>query len=155
MHLRMVLTLKYNLHMAFRIVILINLLVCSTLVYSQTFSDYKVIGNTIGVTELTQAQVKSYFKAKYTLWGNGKSVKVVLHSSESTQAEKLAKLVYSTSHQGVKKYWLSLVFQGRANPPVYFDSDSQVIEYVKKTPGAIGIVQKATSCPSQYVIQIK
>jgi ABC-type phosphate transport system substrate-binding protein len=151
----MVLTLKYNLHMVFRLVILVQFIVLTTLLHSQSFSDYKVVGNTTGVTELTQAQVKSYFKAKYTLWGNGKSVKVVLHSSESTQAEKLAKLVYNTSHQGVKKYWLSLVFQGRANPPVYFDSDSEVLEYVKKTPGAIGIVQKATSCPSQYIIQIK
>jgi ABC-type phosphate transport system substrate-binding protein len=127
----------------------------SIMVYSQTFSDYKVIGNTTGVTELTQAQVKSYFKGKYTLWGNSKSVKVVLHSSESTQAEKLAKLIFNTTHQGVKKYWLSLVFQGRANPPVYCDSDSEVLQYVKKTPGAIGIIQVGTSCPSQYVIQIK
>jgi ABC-type phosphate transport system substrate-binding protein len=141
--------------MDFRAFIIIPFLVLSNLLFSQTFTDYKVIGNTTGVTELTQAQVKSYFKAKYTLWDNGKSVKIVLHSSESTQAEKVAKLIFNTTHQGVKKYWLSLVFQGRANPPIYCDSDSEVLQYVKKTPGAIGIIQSGTSCPSQYIIQIK
>jgi ABC-type phosphate transport system substrate-binding protein len=141
--------------MDFRAYIIIPFLVLSNLLYCQSFTDYKVIGNTTGVTELTQAQVKSYFKAKYTLWENGKSVKVVLHSSESTQSEKLAKLIFNTTHQGVKKYWLSLVFQGRANPPIYCDSDSEVLQYVKKTPGAIGIIQSGTSCPSQYLIKIK
>jgi len=140
--------------MDFRAFIIIPFLVLSNLLYSQTFTDYKVIGNTTGVTELTQAQVKSYFKAKYTLWDNGKSVKIVLHSSESTQAEKVAKLIFNTTHQGVKKYWLSLVFQGRANPPIYCDSDAEVLQYVKKTPGAIGIIQSSTSCPSQYLIKI-
>jgi ABC-type phosphate transport system substrate-binding protein len=141
--------------MVYRLYTLILFLVFSTIIHSQTFSDYKVIGNKTGETELTQLQVKSYFKGKYTLWGNNRSVKVVLHSSESSQASKLAKLIFNTSHSGVKKYWLSLVFQGRANPPVYCDSDSEVLEYVKKTPGAIGIIQSETSCPSQYVIQIK
>jgi ABC-type phosphate transport system substrate-binding protein len=141
--------------MVFRLFILIQFLVFSTILYSQSFSDYKIIGNTTGITELTQAQVKSYFKGKYTLWANNKSVKVVLHSSESSQAEKLAKLIFNTSHSGVKKYWLSLVFQGRANPPVYCNSDLDVLNYVKKTPGAIGIIQSETSCPGQYVIQIK
>jgi len=141
--------------MASNLIISIIFSVFSIFIFGQNFSDYKVIGNTTGVTELTQGQVKSYFKGKYTLWGNSKSVKVVLHSSESTQAEKMAKLIFNTSHQGVKKYWLSLVFQGRANPPIYCDSDSEVLQYVKKTPGAIGIIQVGTICPSQYVIQIK
>lgn len=141
--------------MVFRIVIIVQFLVLTSILFGQTFSDYKVIGNTTGVTELTQAQVKSYFKGKYTLWGNNKSVKVVLHSSESPQAEKVAKLIFNTTHTGVKKYWLSLVFQGRANPPVYCGSDAEVLTYVKKTPGAIGIIKDETSCPSQYVIQIK
>ena len=123
--------------------------------YGQTFSDYKIIGNTTGVTQLTQDQAKSYFKGKYTLWGNGKSVKVVLHSSESTQAESIATLIFGTTHQGVKKYWLSLVFQGRANPPIFYGTDSEIVEYIKKTPGAIGIIQKGSTCPAQYVIQIQ
>lgn len=141
--------------MASKVFISFVFTIFSIFIYSQSFSEYKVIGNTTGVSELTQAQVKSYFKGRYTLWGNGKSVKIVLHSSESAHAEKLAKLLFNTTHQGVKKYWLSLVFQGRANPPVYCDSDSEVLQYIKKTPGAIGIIQQATSCPSQYVIQIK
>lgn len=140
--------------MASKVVISFVFTIFSIFIYSQSFSEYKVIGNTTGVRELTQTQVKSYFKGRYTLWGNGKSVKVVLHSSESAQAEKLAKLIFNTTHQGVKKYWLSLVFQGRANPPVYCGSDSEVLQYIIKTPGAIGIIQRATNCPSQYVIQI-
>lgn len=141
--------------MASRLLFVLYSVFLSAILYGQAFSDYKIIGNTTGVTQLTQAQAKSYFKGKYTLWGNGKSVKVVLHSSESTQAESIATLIFGTTHKGVKKYWLSLVFQGRANPPIFYGTDSEIVEYIKKTPGAIGIIQKGSTCPAQYVIQIQ
>ena len=40
----------------------------------------------------------------------------------------------------MQKYWLSLVFQGRTSPPVFLDSDAEIIAYVLKTPGAIGVI---------------
>lgn len=123
--------------------------------YCQSLLEYKIVANNAGVTQLTQAQVKEYFKGKYTLWKTGSSVKVVLHSSESKHSATLSKLLFNTSQQGVKKYWLSLVFQGRANPPVFLNNETEIINYVKRTPGAIGIIHQNTFCPSQFIIQIK
>jgi ABC-type phosphate transport system substrate-binding protein len=122
---------------------------------TQTLSDYKIIGNSTGVVSLTEAEVKSYFKGKYTLWKTGKSVKVVLHSSQSKHSSILAKLIFNTSQQGVQKYWMSLVFQGRANPPVFLDSDVLIAEYVAKTPGSIGIIHGKSSIGNCSLIQIK
>jgi hypothetical protein len=67
----------------------------------------------------------------------------------------MAKSIYNTTPQGVKKYWLSLVFQGRANPPTFLESDSAIISYIQDTPGAMGFIQQNTPCPSQLIIQIK
>jgi ABC-type phosphate transport system substrate-binding protein len=142
--------------MVFRLFVLfIFLLVFNFEANSQTFSDYKIIGNNTGITSLTEAEVKSYFKGKYTLWKSGKSVKVVLHSSQSKHSSILAKLIFNTSQQGVQKYWMSLVFQGRANPPVFLDSDVLISEYVAKTPGAIGIIYGKSNIGNCSLIQIK
>ncbi|MEY4571632.1 MAG: hypothetical protein RLZ10_843 [Bacteroidota bacterium] len=122
---------------------------------SQTLSDYKIIGNGTGISSLTEAEVKSYFKGKYTLWKSGKSVKVVLHSSQSKHSATLAKLIFNTNQKGVQKYWMALVFQGRANPPVFLDSDASIVEYVAKTPGAIGIIDSDTGIGKCTQIQIK
>lgn len=127
------------------------------LVFAQNkvLTDYKIIANQTGFSQLTSTQLKDYFKGKFTLWNSGKSVKIVLHSSQSQHAPILAKLVYNTSQQGVQKYWLSLVFQGRANPPVFLDSDSEIVNYVSKTPGAIGLIDKNSACPTSLIIQFK
>jgi hypothetical protein len=120
-----------------------------------TWGDYKLVGNQTGISQLTAVQTKEYFKGKYTLWSSGKSVKVVLHSSQSKHSEALAKLIYNMTQQGVQKFWLSLVFQGRANPPVFLDSDAEIVNYVSKTPGSIAIITKESYCPAQLIISIK
>jgi hypothetical protein len=138
-----------------RLFIVIQLIV-SSFAYSQSsLAGYKLIGSSTGITQLTEAQVKDYFKGKYTLWKTGKSVKIVLYSSQSQHSVPLAKSIYNTTPQGVKKYWLSLVFQGRANPPTFLESDSAIITYIQDTPGAMGFIQQNTTCPSQLIIQIK
>ena len=55
----------------------------------------------------------------------------------------------------VQKFWLSLVFQGRANPPVFLDDDSDIINYVRKTPGALGVVStNAQNIPKELLITV-
>ena len=143
--------------MVFNKLFLLLLFCVSHTTYSQstTISDFKIIGNQIGFSSLTFAQTKEYFKGKYNLWNTGKSVKVVLYSSQSKHVTSVAKIIYNNTQQGVKKYWLSLVFQGRANPPVFLDSDVEIINYVSKTPGAIGIIHKDSYCPAYLIIPIK
>ena len=45
----------------------------------------------------------------------------------------------------MQKFWLSLVFQGRNNPPVFLDSDKDIISYIEKNPGAIGIISRSNT----------
>jgi hypothetical protein len=52
----------------------------------------------------------------------------------------MAQTVFGKDMKYVKKYWLNLVFQGRANAPVYLDSNEEILNYVKKHPGAIGVL---------------
>lgn len=79
---------------------------------SQTLSDYKIIGNGTGISSLTEAEVKSYFKGKYTLWKSGKSVKVVLHSSQSKHSATLAKLIFNTNQKVFKNIGWHWYFKG-------------------------------------------
>ena len=39
-----------------------------------------------------------------------------------------------------QKHWLSLVFQGRANAPVFVKDEKEVIEYIQQHEGAIGLL---------------
>ena len=44
------------------------------------------------------------------------------------------------SHNLTRRFWLSLVFQGRANPPIYLDNNQKIIEYINENEGAIAVI---------------
>jgi ABC-type phosphate transport system substrate-binding protein len=105
-------------------------------------SNVQLIGNKTGFENLPLKEARQIFKAKYSVWSSGIAVTIVLPSPKHPNADQVCKLIYENSVSGVQKFWLSLVFQGRANPPLFFDSDDEIINYVNKNPGAIGIVSK-------------
>lgn len=111
-----------------------------TLLSQSNWSQVTVVGNAIGTESLTKAQVTSIFKGMKSRWMNDEDVTIVLLSSKHSGCEVMAATIFGRDMKYVKKYWLNLVFQGRANPPVYLDSNEEVLNYVKKHPGAIGVV---------------
>ena len=119
-------------------------------------ADFSVvlIGNETGVVSMSESQMKDYFKGKDNSWPNRKSVKIVLASSKHPKVELYSSLIYNKSFYSVKKYWYSLVFQGRSNPPYFFASDQQVIEFIGENPGSIAIVQDSDLIPNHLRIQI-
>jgi ABC-type phosphate transport system substrate-binding protein len=115
-----------------------------------------VIGNNLGTTKLTQDYLKQTFKGKYSLWSNGQAVTIVLPSSKSAQAPEFASVVMGMSVTGMQKYWLSLVFQGRANPPAFFETSNDIVKFVASTSGAIAVIPANTpDVPNYLIIKIQ
>lgn len=113
-----------------------------------------VIGNNTGTKKMNEQTLKEYFKGKYNKWPNNKTVIVTLASSKHPKVELYSDLLYNKSFFAVKKYWYSLVFQGRNDHPYFFSSDQEIIEFVKLNPGAIAIVEKSSAIPENLKIQV-
>ena len=121
--------------------ILLILLSLNLSVFGQAnWEKISIIGNSIGAESLTKSQVTSIFKGMKSRWKNDEDVTIVLLSSKHPECELMAATIFGKDMKYVKKYWLNLVFQGRANPPVYLDSNEEVLNYVKKHSGAIGVL---------------
>ncbi len=125
------------------LLLLMVLMVIGNFGYSQNSipSGFVVIGNNIGHKQLSSREVVEIFKGKYSSWPNNEQSVIVLPSTKNENADIIAKYIFKSSKDAMMKYWLSLVFQGRANPPVFIEKDSDIIEYIESTPGAIGIVK--------------
>lgn len=115
-----------------------------------------VIGNKTTYHYSSIKNIREIFRGKYALWPNGISVTVVLPAPKSEDAEEIAKYLYNNTAVWMQKYWLSLVFQGRSNPPIFLDTDQEIIDYVKKTEGAIGILKTDTrKIPEPLLIHLQ
>jgi len=124
----------------------LNLTILFLLSYLVSFGqtalkEVAVVQNKTGFSNGRLKDVQVVFSGKYTQWPLTKeTTTIVLPSSKCASAKISASVIYKSSVKEMQKYWLSLVFQGRANPPVFLDSDAEIIAYVLKTPGAIGVI---------------
>ena len=124
-------------------------------VFAQSATSIIVIGNKVGFESTTMKEVKQIFRGKYTSWRNNEQVTIVLPSSKSESAVGIALAIYGTSVSSMQRYWLSLVFQGRFSAPIFLETDQEIITYIKKTPGAIGVISSdAVGVPKNLIINI-
>jgi ABC-type phosphate transport system substrate-binding protein len=115
-----------------------------------------IIGNKTGLTELTIKDARDIFKGKMSFWKNNEEVIVVLPSPKSDDASGVAKEIFQSSVTAMQKHWLALVFQGRANPPVFVQSTKEAIDYVNKNPGSIAALYcKSSEVPTSITIKLK
>lgn len=118
------------------------------------FGDFVMIGNNTGFKTTSKSNAKAIFRGKYSSWKNGESVTIVLPSTKSENVVNVASQVYGMTVKGMQKYWLEQVFQGRSNAPVFLESDDEIINYVKRNPGAVGVVKASKSVPQSLIIQV-
>lgn len=109
------------------------------------------IGNDLGSATLSPKNIKDAFLGKRALWPNGQSVTIVLPSSDSNSFSRTANWALGADSFEYQKHWLSLVFQGRSNAPVFVEDEDAVIEYVRTHPGAVGLLHE-NPAPSDLVI---
>lgn len=152
---------KYNFPMDYRNKLILFLCIIGTVFLSSEIkaqnNELIFIGNEIGAAEMSFSKMVEYYKAKTAYWDNNKAVTICLPGTKSPDAERICSIIYKKSVRDVQKFWLSIVFQGRAKSPMFFEREEEMIEYIKKTPGAIGVLlnKPRPELPSQLIIKVR
>jgi ABC-type phosphate transport system substrate-binding protein len=138
------------------IVFLGLLLLTSNFAICQNYSSrITIAGNSIDKKTYSDSEIRSILKGKINNWKNGNRVLIVLILNEDEKSEYLARAIYNKSVNGVKKYWLGLVFQGRADAPIFADDNEEVLRLLKKNKGAIGVlVDYKKTPPPELTVKI-
>ena len=75
-------------------------------------------------------------------WKNGNRIIIALMKTNTSVGKTTSARIYEMSGDELNKFWLALVFQGKAQPPYFFNSTSDLENFVAQNPGAIGILDK-------------
>jgi hypothetical protein len=123
---------------------------------AQNLTGITIIGNNLGLKSMSEQQTIEYFKARNNLWPSNKPVLVCLPATQSAEAVEVCSKLYGKTVTEVQKFWLAEVFKGRSRSPHFAESDEEMIEFVKKNPGAIGafINEKGLAIPQELQLQI-
>ncbi|GHB67646.1 hypothetical protein [Persicitalea jodogahamensis] len=110
-------------------------------VYAQ--ESLSVIANQEGApTELSFKELKSVFLGEKQRWDTGNKVMIALMKTNTKLGLTVCNKVYGMKPDQMNKYWLALVFQGRVSAPYYFNSPTDLQNFVAQNPGAVGILDE-------------
>jgi ABC-type phosphate transport system substrate-binding protein len=117
---------------------------------------FKVVVNPANpVLTLTREEVARIFLKKITAWPDGGSVTAVDQPRTSATRAAFSTVIIGKPADAVAAYWQTLVSSGRVTPPVVRHSDDDVLEFVRKTPGAVGYVAADVSLAGVRVLSIR
>ncbi|NMH26590.1 hypothetical protein [Flavobacterium silvaticum] len=101
------------------------------------------IGNVSGTpSDMKQSELKAVLMGETQRWKSGKRIVIALMKTNTPLGKTTSSKIYDMSGDELNKYWLSLVFQGKAQAPVFFTSVTELQNFVAQNPGAIGIIDK-------------
>ena len=113
------------------------------------------VGNVKGAPEnMTFAELQSVLKGEKQRWKNGDRVLIALMKTTTPLGKKISAKVFEMTGDELNKFWLALVFQGKAQAPKFFNSLDELEIFIAQNPGAIGIVDKPIADPETKFIMV-
>lgn len=101
-----------------------------------------VVNSENKLVKLSDDDVSRIFLGKKTLWeDSGTRVQPALLEEDQGTAQAFLEGVLKKSVSQYRAYWKRLLFSGGGSAPRTFRSSGQVIDFVARQPGGIGLVE--------------
>lgn len=113
-----------------------------------------IANNSVKSADVSKSDLRDVFTGSAPSLKDGSHVVPVLLKSGAVNDEFLTAYIGKTD-AAFKASWRSLVFSGQGSMPKALDSDAAMVEYVAKTPGAIGYVGKSSPHDGVKVLAVK
>jgi ABC-type phosphate transport system substrate-binding protein len=115
----------------------------------------KIIANpSVGPSAISPGDLKNIFLEEKSSLSDGSRVSPVLAKGGPTH-EVFVRQYIGKTEDALQTYYRSLVFTGKGIMPKTFGSETEVLEYVAKTKGAIGYVSAAAATEGVKVLEVK
>lgn len=117
---------------------------------------YKVIVNANNTASvLRAAELSKIFLGTATIWPDRTLVLAVDQQAGSPLREKFVREIIGKDSVSLSRYWEQAIFSGRAVPPMTLADDLEIVDFVRRNPGAIGYVSANTLLgPDTKVLRI-
>ncbi|HEX2716545.1 MAG TPA: hypothetical protein VHM67_02630 [Gemmatimonadaceae bacterium] len=118
-------------------------------------AGYRVIvhsSNPVG--SLSKQEIAAIFMKRTTTWAGGQPMQPVDLPLEAAVRDRFSRDIIGKAAHAVKAYWNQMIFTARKVPPPERASDTDVIEFVRANPSAIGYVSESARLEGVKVVRI-
>ena len=97
-----------------------------------------------GVTTIARDELSKIFLKRLHTWSDGTRAVPVDQLPASSARQAFSRRIHDRSVINIEVYWKRMIFSGRSVPPPELRNDAEVVDFVRKTPGAVGYVDPRT-----------
>jgi ABC-type phosphate transport system substrate-binding protein len=108
----------------------------------------------VAASAVSRAQLRDVFTGAASGIKGAAQVTPVLLKDGPTQDDFLGAYI-GKSDTAFRAAWRSLLFSGQAVLPRTMDSDTEMVEYVAHTPGAIGYIAQTSPHPGVKILAVR
>ena len=104
---------------------------------AQSETVYVFANRNVADNTLSKADIQNIYLGKKDKWENNQGINFTALSEGKCYESFIREFVGRTTFQ-FQNYWKKQIFTGKGQPPRGFDSHGELVDYVSRTPGAIG-----------------
>ena len=124
-------------------------------VAGSAYADVLIVTNKdVPESNITQQDIKDIFLGKKTKWSNSEKIHFVLVKDPAVH-DGFVKNYLQKSPSQFQNYWKNMVFTGEGKTPTTFESTQELIEYVSKTPGAVGYIDSTSTAVNVKTLNVE
>ncbi len=125
-------------------------------VFSKAESESVLVitNGSVEVSSLERDDIKKIFLGQKTTWNDGSKIIFVVQDRTKAGDIFLKTYLQRTASQ-YDNYWKKQVFTGKGRAPYSFSSNQELVEFVSRTPGAIGYVLDTTNTGDTKIIPVQ
>lgn len=118
-------------------------------------ADLKIVGNAGTTPEsISEKDLARIFLKKKSKWPDGHSAEPVGQKRAPELRERFSQEILGMSLDMVESHWQAQVFSGRGTPPRTLTGDAEVVDFVRRNPGAVGYVTGQAVTSGVNVIRV-
>lgn len=135
------------------IILLALIVILLSPVFSMAEGVIVITNKSVTVTSLDKDDIRQIFLGQKTTWDDGSKITFVVQDRTKAGIDFLKTFLQKTAPQ-YDNYWKKQVFTGQGRAPYFFSSNQELVEFVSRTPGAIGYISAATDTGDTKVITV-
>lgn len=118
-------------------------------------AELKIVGNPGTTPEsIAKKDLARIFLKKKSKWPDGRSATPVGQKRAPELRKEFSTEILGMTLDMVESHWQAQVFSGRGTPPKTLNGDADVLDYVRRTPGAVGYVTAAADTSGVTVLKV-
>jgi ABC-type phosphate transport system substrate-binding protein len=105
-------------------------------------------------TQLSVADIRSVLLGNKNKWDGAGVIKLAVLTAGPAH-EHVMQVYAQRSADQFDKFWKKIVFTGKGSMPAQFADEASLVDYVAKTPGAIGYVSAGAVTPQVKALAVQ